>query len=32
VDLLGREVGGRTRDAGGLVDELQRKQEDCVVM
>ncbi|RSH94960.1 hypothetical protein EHS25_000045 [Saitozyma podzolica] len=32
VDLQGREVGGRTRDAGGLVDELQRKQEDCVVM
>lgn len=33
VDLDGRENNGRTRDAGGLVDEMERGQGgDCVIM
>jgi hypothetical protein len=33
VDLEGRETNGRTRDAGGLVDEMERKEDgDCVIM
>lgn len=24
--------GGRTRDAGGLVDQMQRGNQDCVIM
>jgi hypothetical protein len=33
VDLDGRENNGRTRDAGGLVDQMDRDQGgDCVIM
>lgn len=32
VDLQGRAVGGRTRDAGGLVDKMGGDKEDCVIM
>lgn len=33
VDLTGGQQNGRTRDAGGLVDDLDRQQEgECVIM
>lgn len=32
VDLQGRAIGGRTRDAGGIVDRMGDKDSDCVIM
>lgn len=32
VDLDGREGNGRTRDAGGIMDELDGGKGDCVIM
>lgn len=32
VDLQGRTMGGRTRDAGGIVDRMGDKDADCVIM
>ena len=34
VDLQGRQVNGRTRDAGGLVDEIGKRDggDDCIIM
>jgi hypothetical protein len=32
VDLQGRQQGGRTRDAGGLVDRMGGDKDDCVIM
>ena len=32
VDLQGRDQGGRSRDAGGLVDDLEKDDTGCVIM
>ncbi|BEJ18017.1 hypothetical protein CspHIS471_0702940 [Cutaneotrichosporon sp. HIS471] len=32
VDLQGRQMGGRTRDAGGLVDSMGGDKDGCVIM
>lgn len=32
VDLQGRDQGGRSRDAGGLVDDLEKEDTGCVIM
>lgn len=32
VDLSGETGGGRTRDAGCLVDEMERKEGECTIM
>lgn len=32
VDLQGRDQGGRSRDPGGLVDDLEKEDTGCVIM
>jgi hypothetical protein len=32
VDLQGRSGGNRSRDAGGLVDQMKKDDNDCVIM
>jgi hypothetical protein len=32
VDLQGRDQGGRARDAGGLVDDMEKDETGCVIM
>lgn len=32
VDLQGRDQGGRSRDAGGLVDDMEKDDSGCVIM
>jgi len=32
VDLQGRAVGNRSRDAGGLVDQMNKADDGCTIM